>query len=384
MGGGDFTQGLAGGIQNAMQMRQQAMDNQMRADYMKSQKKLLDAQYKAAEIEAQFMESLSRKDQSPGIAPVALWPQSDKPGQSGIPSRPGLQFQPEVQPRLQFKPGLQQALPPMALPENISLQAQSSQPQIGAGEPSGGGMVDIITRAQTEPIFRAMVKKVLGIDFGAQSYDKEQYMDNGVLFERTVDAQTREPKGPPRIIKEKSQETAQQKFTQAKDLRKEFVDSNKEFRDVRNSWARVQESAESPSAAGDLALIFNYMKMLDPGSTVREGEFANAQNSGGVPDMIRAQYNKIMRGERLSDDMRGDFTNRAEMLYNRQVDQYKQSISEYTRLAQRMGIDPREVIVDLSLVPAKRKQKPDLGLGKKKTGGGTAQKTVGRFVIEEE
>jgi hypothetical protein len=162
-------------------------------------------------------------------------------------------------------------------------------------------------------------------------------------------------------------ETAQQRFTQSKTLRGEFTDISKTFRDVRDSFARIQESAESPSAAGDLALIFNYMKMLDPGSTVREGEFANAQNSGGVPDVIRAHYNKLMSGERLSEPMRSDFLGRAEMLYNRQTEQYDQNVTEYTRLADQLGIDPREVIVDFRLAQKKNKSMktpPKLG-GKK-------------------
>ena len=38
-----------------------------------------------------------------------------------------------------------------------------------------------------------------------------------------------------------------------------------------------------PDAAGDMALIFSYMKMLDPNSTVREGEYATAQDAGSIP-----------------------------------------------------------------------------------------------------
>jgi len=34
------------------------------------------------------------------------------------------------------------------------------------------------------------------------------------------------------------------------------------------------------------------MKILDPGSVVREGEFATAQNSAGIPERIRAKYNR--------------------------------------------------------------------------------------------
>lgn len=67
-------------------------------------------------------------------------------------------------------------------------------------------------------------------------------------------------------------------------MRKEVSDRIKEPRQVMTMYQKVQGAAERPSAANDLAMIFAYMKMLDPGSVVREQEFANAQNAAGIPD----------------------------------------------------------------------------------------------------
>ena len=49
------------------------------------------------------------------------------------------------------------------------------------------------------------------------------------------------------------------------------------------------------------------MKMLDPTSVVREGEFATAQNATGVPERIRNSFNKAMSGERLGQKQRTKF-----------------------------------------------------------------------------
>lgn len=132
----------------------------------------------------------------------------------------------------------------------------------------------------------------------------------------------------------------------AKVLRNEFNDLSKEFFKVNEAVSRIRESATDPSAAGDLALIFNYMKILDPGSTVREGEFATAQNAGGVPERLRAQANKIASGERLSPEMRADFVNRGEKLFEGQKGIHEKRKSEYRRLATEIGADPSQVIVD--------------------------------------
>jgi hypothetical protein len=136
-------------------------------------------------------------------------------------------------------------------------------------------------------------------------------------------------------------------FEATNDLRGEFVDLSKTFRDVRDSFARVEESAKEPSAAGDIALIFNYMKMLDPASVVRESEFATAQNAAGVPDRIRVQYNKILQGEKLAPNTRQDFVKRAKQLFNRQNKQHTKRKQTFTGLANRFGLDPQNVVIPL-------------------------------------
>lgn len=120
--------------------------------------------------------------------------------------------------------------------------------------------------------------------------------------------------------------------------------ASKDYAKVSDSYRRIVASGKDPSAAGDLALIFNYMKILDPGSTVREGEFANAENSGGVSDRVRVQYNKALSGERLNDDMRKDFVNRAKKLYDSQADSQKMINEVYTKRAKAYGLDSENIV----------------------------------------
>lgn len=76
----------------------------------------------------------------------------------------------------------------------------------------------------------------------------------------------------------------------------------------------LRENAKSADRSGamDIGLIFSFMKVLDPGSTVREGEFANAQNSGSIPTSIYNAYNKALSGEMLTSDQVGQFLKAAE------------------------------------------------------------------------
>ena len=116
--------------------------------------------------------------------------------------------------------------------------------------------------------------------------------------------------------------------TQVNTLRKTADTFSKEFRTVEDSFARIKAVAEKPSAAGDLALIFNFMKMLDPGSTVRESEFATAQNAAGVDEIIRNQWNRVRNGERLGVNTRADFLGQANSLFTAQQDVNDTRISE--------------------------------------------------------
>ncbi len=122
------------------------------------------------------------------------------------------------------------------------------------------------------------------------------------------------------------------------------------FQGIIDSFARVQASIEDPSAAGDLALVFNFMKILDPNSVVRESEFATAENSAGVPDRIRNVFNRIQRGERMAPAQRKDFSGRARKLFKSKEKQFKRTESEFKRIARKNRIDPSAVIRQVGLV----------------------------------
>lgn len=144
-------------------------------------------------------------------------------------------------------------------------------------------------------------------------------------------------------------------------IRKEYSSHAKPFFETRDAYSRIQQAASAPSPAGDLALIFNFMKMLDPGSVVREGEFATAQNAAGIPERVRNMWNRALTGERLGDDQRADFVRQAQGLYGRAERQYLVAQDQYRSLAERKGIDPRNVILDYSIPKSEGRMEPDAG-----------------------
>jgi hypothetical protein len=132
--------------------------------------------------------------------------------------------------------------------------------------------------------------------------------------------------------------------------RKEFTGLApvKSFADQTAAYGRIISSVEDPSPSGDLALIFNYMKVLDPGSTVREGEFATAEQAGGVDTRVRSLYNRIVSGERLTPEQRADFANRATRLYQGAEQQYRSLADQYGSFARAAGLPVEQVIPDFT------------------------------------
>jgi hypothetical protein len=151
-------------------------------------------------------------------------------------------------------------------------------------------------------------------------------------------------------------------FKQENDLRDEHQKLSGTFIDVRDAYGRILSNAEEQTAASDLSLIFNYMKMLDPGSVVREGEFANAQNSAGVPDRIRSRYNNVLNGERLAETTRQDFIQTAQSLYKTQALSQNNLDQNYIQLSEAYGLNPDKVVLDFGSPIAKKEFKYNLSV----------------------
>jgi hypothetical protein len=147
----------------------------------------------------------------------------------------------------------------------------------------------------------------------------------------------------------------------AADFRKEFNarPEVKEFRDVQTSYNQIRSLfTGTPSAAGDIAGVFSFMKLLDPGSVVREGEFATAQNAAGVPDIARNAYNRALSGQRLNPKQRADFLAQAEAIYRTRGQRYAELVGEYRGYARDYDIDPDQ-IAKMPQAPATRQSYPE-------------------------
>ena len=154
--------------------------------------------------------------------------------------------------------------------------------------------------------------------------------------------------------------TLKEAFDRSQKLGDDFATASKDFASVQNSYSQIRELARGKaSAAGDISMIFSYMKMLDPDSVVREGEQATAGNARGVPDAFRSFYNRVVTGERLTPRQRKDFLNQANRVYSSRVRLQKIRSSNFRKIARRAKLNPQDILqrvaIDRGLSAAQRR-----------------------------
>lgn len=126
------------------------------------------------------------------------------------------------------------------------------------------------------------------------------------------------------------QNTVLQNFNQDPEVR--------QFRQARIATQQIRALGQSGRPSDDLAIIFSFMRALDPTSTVREGEFATAQNTAGWSDRVRNYYNQARAGNRLNDTQRRDMMATGFRLYRERARSYNEVANNYRDQLREAGV----------------------------------------------
>ena len=131
-------------------------------------------------------------------------------------------------------------------------------------------------------------------------------------------------------------------------LRGDYLKLTKDFKTIGESFQTIMAGAEDPTAASDLSLIFNFMKMLDPDSVVRESEFATAERSGSFSEATQNLISRLWDGERLKVT-RPQFLKQAMEIYNARIPGYESIGRQYREIAGRQNVDPLNIVLDFTV-----------------------------------
>jgi hypothetical protein len=124
---------------------------------------------------------------------------------------------------------------------------------------------------------------------------------------------------------------------------------SKPFKEVGDAYrqinATLDKAATSPAAT--LAAATKFMKLLDPGSVVRESELAMALQAEGVFDRAANYYNTLKLGKVLTPSQVVDFKSITKQIYRAAQEGQKAIDASYTQQAKTYGLRPEMIVQDL-------------------------------------
>jgi hypothetical protein len=149
-------------------------------------------------------------------------------------------------------------------------------------------------------------------------------------------------------------------FEQEEKLRKEFQGRTKVYGELGTTFNNIKSSAEAKNGPGDIALITGFMKMLDPGSVVRETEFATARDTAGLYERLLNTSQKLQSGQLFALD-------------SKQRQEYVNLAKQYLDSAQKKAGEDKKA---LGVVVKNYRLNPDNVFGPEDVGGGAGRGTV--------
>lgn len=158
----------------------------------------------------------------------------------------------------------------------------------------------------------------------------------------------------------------------------------KVFREKTGALRDIASYAQGGNPMSDHALIFKYMKFLDPTSTIRQSEFDTVEAVGAWDTRVQQFLNKALNGDGLTPDQRGWIVNTVMSSYPEVVASFDESMAPFRSRAARYHISeddlsfpkpfqmPEDFEVSSAVLnaPPKPGPIPGLGGGETKEGSG--------------
>ena len=112
----------------------------------------------------------------------------------------------------------------------------------------------------------------------------------------------------------------------------------KDFNDMKSAYGQVLTSLDQGTPIGDVAGATKVMKLLDPGSVVRESELGIAMAASGRMDRLQNYFTLWASGNKLTPTQRADFRQLSNELYAAAGQAYNQKRGEYIDFGESTGV----------------------------------------------
>lgn len=159
-------------------------------------------------------------------------------------------------------------------------------------------------------------------------------------------------KAAERLSPKKNELSPQQQFNQQKsvedrtaEFRNRLVTSEpyKNFSDITGKASTIEKMVVDPGAFGDLGILFDYMKALDPTSVVREGEQERFKATGSLSTRGANALNALVTGKTLTQEQREEVLKYTKMRQKTAFDIYQTHAKPTIEQAKRLNLNLSEI-----------------------------------------
>jgi len=137
------------------------------------------------------------------------------------------------------------------------------------------------------------------------------------------------------------------------DIRQDF----KGPKDTATAYQTMYNAATNPTQKGDTTMLYTFFKVLDPQSTVREGEIEMIKQSRSIPEKFKGMAQKLANGQTLLESERADLLNQAYQYVSNQQRGVSETIDMYKDYAKSFGLNPDKAVpnpfADIKKPPSK-------------------------------
>jgi hypothetical protein len=150
----------------------------------------------------------------------------------------------------------------------------------------------------------------------------------------------------------------------------------KDYSDMQSAFGQVVSSLSAGTPIGDVAGATKIMKLLDPGSVVRESELAIAMAASGRMDRLQNYFSNMLSGQKLTPTQRDDFKALANELYAAAGDAYNKKRNEYRGFGEAYNFKNLDTALGAPAnIPSVMRTRP----GASPSGGGAVRPSLGNI-----
>lgn len=189
----------------------------------------------------------------------------------------------------------------------------------------------------------------------AGQVDRKFEYDKAQDAQRRADALAKAKRDAAAVQAKQARDSSKEALAREAELNKATTGLRKEFNDlpavkgydtVATSYDTLKSSYTDMSGPGAINTIFSFMKIIDPGVAVMEGDVELIRNSGGAAAKYAGLLDSAISGNKLTADTREQLFRQATAQYESRRKAYDSAQRKFDQIARRQKIDPNLIFLD--------------------------------------